>query len=264
MNPFITLLTDFGLRDPYVGIMKAVMIDRAPDARIVDLTHEVTPQNVRQGAFALASAVPYCPKGAIHVAVVDPGVGTRRRAVVVQSGRARYVAPDNGLLTLALQVDPPHAAWHLTRPQYFLPDPSATFHGRDVFAPVAAHLAQGAAPDDMGEPVDPAELVRFDVPLPAVADGCVRATVLYVDRFGNLVTNVSLADAAGGVVGARVADRDVPMARVYRDVPDGSPLVLWGSTGRLEVSVSMGSAAAVLGVGEGAEIAVRVGGETLP
>lgn len=264
MSPLITLLTDFGLRDPYVGIVKAVIFDRAPDARIVDLTHEVTPQGVRQGAFALATVVPYCPKGAIHVAVVDPGVGTHRRAVVVQSGRARYVAPDNGLLTLALQVDPPLAAWHLTRSQYFLPNPSATFHGRDVFAPVAAHLAQGAAPADMGEPIDPDTLVRFEVPPPAVTDGCVRATVLYVDRFGNLVTNVAPADVPGVVTGARANQREMPLVRAYRDVPDGAPLVLWGSTGRLEVSVCMGNAAAVLGLGEGAEIAVRFEGEPVP
>lgn len=264
MSAFITLLTDFGHRDAYVGIMKAVILDRAPDARIVDLTHDVAPQNVRQGAFALASAVPYCPNGAIHVAVVDPGVGTQRSAVVVQSRRARYVAPDNGLLTLALRVDAPLAAWRLTRPEYFLQNPSATFHGRDVFAPVAAHLAQGAAAADMGEPVDVAELVCFEVPAPVIAEGCLRATVLYVDRFGNLVTNLSPADVPGVVTGARANHCEMRLARTYRDVPDGSPLVLWGSTGRLEVSVSMGNAAAMLGLAEGAEIAVAVSGEAVP
>ena len=256
MSAFISLLTDFGLRDPYVGIMKAVILERAPDARLVDLTHEVARQGIRQGAFALATAAPYCPKGAIHLAVVDPGVGTARRAVVVQTGRARFVAPDNGLLTLVLQTDPPLAAWHLNRSQYFLPSVSATFHGRDLFAPVAAHLAQGAAPADMGEPIDPASLVTFDVPPVLAERGSVRATVLYVDHFGNLVTTATPADVSGEVSRVWAGGREVPMGAAYRDVGEGFPLALWGSTGRLEISVCMGSAASTLGLGEGATVEI--------
>lgn len=258
----VTLLTDFGLRDAYVGVMKAVILGRAPQVSIVDLTHDVAPQNIRQGAFALASAVPYCPPGTIHVAVVDPGVGSARDAIVVQSRRARYVAPDNGLLTLALGIDPPVHAWRLSRPQFFLPEVSATFHGRDVFAPVAAHLATGQAPDDMGEPVDPDQLVRLDVAPPHLEPGHAHATVVYIDRFGNLVTNVHAADVdPTTVTGVRIGPVEAPLAASYQAVEAGGWLAIWGSSGYLEVSRSMGSAAAGLGVAEGAAVDVVIGGK---
>jgi S-adenosylmethionine hydrolase len=260
----VTLLTDFGLRDAYVGIMKAVILGLAPDARLIDLTHEVAPQSIRQGAFALAAAVPYCPPGSVHLAVVDPGVGTARSAVVVQTGRARYVAPDNGLLTLALGLDPPVAAWRLTRPAYFLPRVSTTFHGRDVFAPVAAHLASGQAPQDMGEAIDPAALVRFDLAPPRVEPGRIVAAVLYVDRFGNLVTSVHRDDVdPSRVRGARAGGRAAPLAASYGFVEAGGWLSIWGSSGYLEVSQSMGSAAASLSLGEGDAVEVLLDGPDL-
>ena len=265
MTAVISLLTDFGTHDPYVGIMKAVMLSRAPHARFVDLTHDVAPQNVRQGAFALASAVQWFAPGAIHVAVVDPGVGTERRAVVVQTHRARYVAPDNGLLTLALDGDPPVGAWHLTRPQYFLPARSATFHGRDVFAPVAAHLAQGVAPADLGDPIDVAQLVRLPSPAPVPVAGGLRVPVIHADRFGNLVTALHRRQVdERAVIGARAAGRGLRRVETYGDVAPGTLLALWGSSDHLELSVSMGSAAQVLGLGEGDEVDVVIGGEVDP
>lgn len=264
MSVVVTLLTDFGLRDPYVGIMKAVIVARAPQARLIDLTHEIEPQNIRQGAFALASAVGYCPNGTVHLAVVDPGVGTERAAVVVQTHRGRYVAPDNGLLTLALRVDPPVGAWRLTREQFFLPQVSATFHGRDVFAPVAAHLANGCAPQDMGEEMDPASLVTFRVDPPVVSGGEARGAVLYVDRFGNLITNVRMSDVAGVVAGVRVGEATAPLVGAYQAVEPGAYLAVWGSSGYLEVSRNMGSASGSLGVGEGQRVDVLLAEGSVP
>lgn len=260
MIPIVTLLTDFGHVDPFVGVMKAVILTRAPQARLIDLTHDVAPQNILQGAFALAAAVPYCPSNTVHLAVVDPGVGSPRNAVVVQTHRARYVAPDNGLLTLALEVDAPLAAWRLTRSEFFLPDVSATFHGRDVFAPVAAHLACGRAAADMGEEVDVASLVRLPVPAPSTDGAKVRAAILYVDRFGNLITNL-LKRRFPGVRGARLDGVDVPLATCYQDVAPGGALCLWGSSGYLEISVSMGSAAEALHLSAGAAVDVLLEGD---
>ena len=257
MTPIVTLLTDFGLRDPYVGIMKAVILSTAPTARLVDLTHQVGPQNILQGAFALASAVRYCPPATVHLAVVDPGVGSGRDAIVVQTHRARYVAPNNGLLTLALENDRPVRAWRLNRPQYFLPEVSRTFHGRDIFAPVAGHLACGRSPEDMGEPLPLDGLVKLTIPRPEETGGGIRARVVYVDRFGNLVTNLMGADIEHRPVrSVRIAQQFIPFAHTYASVPKGDYLCIWGSTGNLEIACSMGDAGGQLSVGEGVEVTV--------
>lgn len=262
MTAVITLLSDFGLQDPYVGIMKAVMLERAPAVRLVDLTHEIEPQNILQGAFLLASAVPYCPPATVHLAVVDPGVGTERNAIVVQTHRARYVAPDNGLLTLALSIDPPIGAWRLNRPQFFLPQVSATFQGRDVFAPIAAHLATGRAAADMGEPMDPTDLIRLPLTEASRDGSCVHAQVLHVDRFGNAILNLHHGAVTPLVVThARAGRVEAPLQKAYRAVAPGEFLCIWGSSGYLELSRCMGSAAAAadLAVGQAVDVFVEEG-----
>src|SRR4051812_13389443 len=196
MSRPIFFLTDFGLADTYVGIVKAVILRIAPDASIVDLTHDVPPQDVRAGAFALLTAAPYLPEDAVVLAVVDPGVGTARRPIAVQAGRRTFVGPDNGLLSWV--VDAASEAVVLDRPRFWLPAVSATFHGRDLFGPVAAHLARGVPLTDVGSPGGAIQTI----PVPAVrqrlgADGQVLAAhgeIIHADRYGNLTTSLTAAD----------------------------------------------------------------------
>src|SRR5690349_3631427 len=196
MYDTITFLTDFGLQDDFVGVCRGVMKRIARDAQILDVTHGIAPQAVRQGALVLARAIPYLPPG-IHLAVVDPGVGSERRAVAVRTAAGRvYVGPDNGLLMPAADRDGVEGARSLTNSRYHLEQVSKTFHARDLFAPVAAHLAAGAHFDDLGEAVDLASLVRLDLPGARIAGGELVATILDIDRFGNLGLNVSAEDIA--------------------------------------------------------------------
>jgi S-adenosylmethionine hydrolase len=189
VTAILTLTTDFGVRDSFVGTMKGVILSRCPAACIVDVCHDVPPQQIRTGALRLASAAPYFPAGTVHVAVVDPGVGGDRRAIAIDAGGQRFVGPDNGVLTLAA---PPNAAgWRaveITSRAHMLRQVSQTFHGRDVFAPAAAHLAAGGALDDLGAAVAP--VVELRLPVPARDGRRLRGIVQDVDRFGNLITNV--------------------------------------------------------------------------
>lgn len=237
--------------------MKGVILSLEPRATFVDLTHGVGAQDVWQGAFALAAATPWFPPGTIHVAVVDPGVGTARAAVVVRTAHGLYVAPDNGLLTLALDRDPPLGAWRLDRPQFFLPRVSRTFHGRDVFAPVAAALASGRPPEEMGSPVDAGDLVHLEVP-PVRAEGDHRvATVLYCDHFGNLVTGFRPQDLEGRqVLRVEAGTHSMPLGETYQQVGTGDLVALWGSFGHLEVSRNLGSAAETLTMRNGDPVRV--------
>jgi len=257
MSGLITLLTDFGTQDPYVGAMKGVILSIAPDVRIVDLTHEVAPQNVRQASFALASVIPYYKAGAIHLAVVDPGVGTDRAAVVIECEDRRFVGPDNGIFTLALEACPPKRAWRLTRPEYFMATVSQTFHGRDVFAPVAAHLSRGVPASDLGEPYPVDRLERFESLPPRFGERSVLAQIVYVDRFGNLITNLR-EDAGRAVRSVSLGHLEAPLATSYRDVGEGEYLCVWGSFGLLEVSRSMGDAATSLGLGVGDDVHIHL------
>lgn len=240
-----------------MGIVKGVILGIEPRSTFVDLTHGIAAQDVWQGAFALAAAAPWFPRGTIHLAVVDPGVGTERSAVVVQTDRALYLAPDNGLLTLALEVVPAMAAWRLDRPEFFLPRVGRTFHGRDVFAPVAATLATGRPPDALGTPMDPADLVRLPIP-PVHEEGDGRtASVLHVDHFGNLVTGFRPEHLVGRKVRAVEAGGcTLPLGRVYQDVPRDEILALWGSFDYLEIAQNQGNAARTLGLGKGDPVRV--------
>lgn len=246
----IFFLSDFGVEDAYVGIVKAVIAGLAPGVPVVDLAHVLPPQDLRRAAYQLFEAVPYLPPGSLVLAVVDPGVGSERRAVVVEGERCRYVAPDNGLLSLAFEHDPPRRAFALEEPKYRLPSPRHTFHGRDVFGPAAAHLAQGVAPEAFGSEVPLDALVRLPV---ALVQG-ERGEVLTFDRFGNAITTVR--EPAGAWSGVDVAGRRVPAATHYAAVPPGEPLALVGSAGLVEVSIRDGSARDVLGLTEGDPIQV--------
>lgn len=251
----ITLTTDFGLADGYVGIMKGVILGIAPTVRLVDLSHEITPQDVRQAAYVLARATPYFPPGTIHLAVVDPGVGSRRRPLLVRAGQALYVGPDNGLFTLAL-AGPDAQAFELDRPEFWGPAVSRTFHGRDIFAPVAAHLATGVPPERLGRPV--ADPVRLELPRPTRhPDGHITGQVVYVDRFGNLISDVPAVWVAGGRWLCQVAGRQIPdLSRTYAEATPGALVALIGSEDTVEVAVRDGSAARQLGVREGEPIAL--------
>lgn len=244
----VTLLTDFGSRDPYVGVMKGVILGLHPDARLVDLTHEVPPQDVRTAAFLLATSVDWFPPGTVHVAVVDPGVGGERRALVVQAARHLYVGPDNGILTLALRRDRPLSIRELRPGRWTLERVSRTFHGRDVFAPAAAHLASGTVLSHLGNPVeDPVEL---DLPANTRSDGVISTCVVHRDTFGNLITALHRTEADSPRA-VRVGGAEIPMHETYAGAAEGELLAYWGSTDYLEIAVNRGSAAERLGATPG-------------
>jgi S-adenosyl-L-methionine hydrolase (adenosine-forming) len=262
----ITLITDFGLADEYVGVMKGVMLSIHPQADIIDISHEIGPQNIRQAADMLASAYPYFPAGTIHVVVVDPGVGTDRRIVCLQKKGYRFLAPDNGVLTRVLDHGSLDAAWWVENPAYWLDPVSRTFHGRDIFAPVAAHLSKGLERHRLGRELDPSTLVRLADRGPGITEkGDINGCVITVDRFGNLITNIDtrlLSEINTGhestnltleVAGQRVSG----LSLSYDTHRRGQTLVLINSRGYLEIAVNKGSAAEVLQVGVGEVVKVR-------
>jgi S-adenosylmethionine hydrolase len=257
-RPVITLLTDFGTRDVYVGIMRGVILGLAPSVQIVDLSHEIAPQAIAEAAFLLDSAAPYFPWGTIHVAVIDPGVGTERRIVCARTSRATYLAPDNGLLARILERDPPAHLVSVENAEYFLPTVSTTFHGRDIFAPVAAHLANGLDPRSLGPVIR--ELTPLPFPQPRrTAPGVLTGEVIHVDRFGNLVTNVGEPFAANvaslTIHGKRI---EGPVCRAYGERDLGEPLLIFGSSGFLEISVNSGDAARVFRARRGDAVSIAV------
>jgi S-adenosylmethionine hydrolase len=241
----ITLLTDFGTVDSYAAEVKAVLLSRAPNVTIVDISHQVSPGDIRAGQYLLSRAWQQFPPGTIHLAIVDPGVGTERRAIAVESGGHRFVAPDNGLLSFLQQN-----ARVVSLP---IPAPAAaTFHGRDVFAPAAASLATGASLESLGSIItDP---YRSPLPTPHTDGLTVVGEVIYVDRFGTLVSNISGSAVQAGVR-IRVEGTDVgSLLRTFRDVARGALVAFVGSGGTVEIAVRDGSAARMLGVGVGAEV----------
>ena len=286
MAGLVTLTTDFGLRDAYVAEMKGVMLGIAEAARrplaLVDVTHEVEPHDITEGALALEAAAPYFPPGTVHLAVVDPGVGTARRGLALAAGGHVFVGPDNGLFTAFLEAGE-WRAFELAEADYRLPIVSRTFHGRDVFAPAAAHVATGVDPARLGPPLsDPVRLAWPEVH--AVA-GAVAGAVVHADRFGNLITSIharTLAPMEGtggtlpgcphpmegtggtlpgcphpiGDLVIRVGGREVPLVGTYGDLLVGRPGALIGSSGRLEVAVREGSAATLLRARRGTAVVV--------
>ena len=256
--PPITLLTDFGTRDPYVGAVRGVLASGAPGAVVHDITHEIPPQDVMEGAYVLRECYAMFPPGTVHLAVVDPGVGTERRAVALDYGGPRFVGPDNGLFSLVLGGDDPDGLVVLDRPgAWRAPEIAPTFHGRDLFAPVAARLATGAALSDVGTPGDPLRVLRWSQPI--ADDDSIRGSIVHVDRYGNAITNIN-----GAEVAARMAGRTLRtiaggtivrgLARTYGDREPGDPLVVVGSGGCVEVAVRGGHAADLLGLARGAGV----------
>ena len=254
--PLITLLTDFGLQDHFVGVMKGVIAAIAPHARVIDITHAVEPYNLAQARFLLAQSWPYFPQTTIHVAVVDPGVGSARRAILVEARGQRFAGPDNGIFSELLDM-PATKVRHITNAKLFLPDVSATFHGRDIFAPVAAHLAAGVAASRVGPLI--ADALR-EPPIAAqrTSERTWTGQVVYVDRFGNLITSLRLADLpdlarqafllqAGPVQLAALAPN-------YASGPPGRPILVAGSSGYLEIAANQDSAASRLGIGCGERV----------
>ena len=253
-HPVITLTTDFGQADGYVGAMKGVILSLCPEATLVDISHAVRPQAIQQAAYLLSTVVPYFPPGTIHLAVVDPGVGGDRRPIVVCSERAIYVAPDNGLLSLALALDPPHLAVQI-QPGGPL---SATFHGRDLFAPAAARLACGVDPQKLGPPIPLSGLISLPGLRPQrQSGGSWLGQVFHVDRFGNLITNLQ-PPVVDGQSSIRVgAARLAGLHRTFGDVAPGELVAYVGSSGYLEIAIREGNAAGLLGVGVGDAVQVE-------
>jgi hypothetical protein len=253
--PIITLLTDFGTRDPYVGVVKGVLSSLAPSARLVDLTHEVPPGNRGTAAFLLSTSIDYFPRGTVHLCVVDPGVGSDRKAVAVESGGRLFVGPDNGLIPAALAGRRLGRAVQLTRLGLRLPRMSSTFHGRDLFSPAAAALARGVPLSRLGRPLR--SLVPGSIPSPLRTGKVWSGEVLWVDRFGNVVTNLP-----GGLLrpASRLWVAGRPVGRVgthYAQAVRGRLLALPGSFGMIEVSVNGGSASERLGAGIGSPVEFR-------
>ena len=247
-SPVITLLSDFGLKDPYVAEMKAVILSICPQARIVDISHGIEKFNVRMGAFVLASACPYFPKGTIHVAVVDPSVGTKRRALLVETEDAFFVGPDNGLLMLAAQKQGIRNVYSITNKRLILPNVSRTFHGRDVFAPAAPHLARGCNPSDFGPAVIDYVIPKFAKP--HSKRGEISGEVLHIDDFGNIVTNISKQDlkkagvTEGSKLKAKLGEETVGLkfCYAYGETTAITALMLIGSHDFIEIAVNQGNA----------------------
>jgi S-adenosylmethionine hydrolase len=242
-GPLITLTTDFGEASPYVAAQKGVILSINPAARLVDLSHQIPPQDVRHAAFFLAAALPYFPPSALHVIVVDPGVGSERAILYVETAGQRLLVPDNGCWTFLKGETPPRVV-RLAEPRFWRPQVSATFHGRDIFAPVAAHLSLGLNPSELGPPA--AEWVRLTIPVPQAGMNSIRGEITFVDHFGNLITNIPAErlqppDVLG--VGRHTCRRRFRWVRTYADAPPGTLVALASSTGFLEVAVVQGNAA---------------------
>ncbi len=267
MARFITFLTDFGLQDDFVGTCHGVMKGIAPDAEIIDITHGIPPQGVLQGALTLANSLPFMPAG-VHLAVVDPGVGGSRRALALRDNAGRiHVGPDNGLLIPAAEKFGGIAdSYELANPEYALESVSRTFHGRDLFAPAAAHLAFGVELAELGPPIAPDALARLDLPEPEIGASRIHCTVLAIDRFGNVQLNLdrSHSDAAGIVPGTRVELQVGPeryyavAARTFADARPGDLILYEDSYRNLSIAINGGSAAAMFGVKPGQDIRIQL------
>jgi hypothetical protein len=262
----ITFLSDFGLQDDFVGTCHGVIKRIAPEVEIIDITHGIPPRQVLQGALVLCNTVPYMPKG-VHLAVIDPGVGSGRRPLVLRDGEGRlYVGPDNGLLLPAAERLGGIAAAHeLANPEFALQPVSYTFHGRDLFSPAAAHLARGVALEELGPPVDPEALVRLDIPQPTITDGRAQAAVLYVDRYGNMQLNLNRDDMEeiDIVPGTRVelecrGERYYAVAaRTFADARPGDVILYEDSYRNFAIAINGGNAAEMFAARAGDQVEVR-------
>jgi S-adenosylmethionine hydrolase len=266
-RPVIALLTDFGLADGDVGVLKGVIASIASHAQIIDITHEVAPQNIPSGAWILSTAYRYFPQGTIFVCVVDPGVGSSRNAIAIHAGDKFFVGPDNGLFSYVLAQQTFHDAVILSNPTYHLPQVSSTFHGRDIFAPAGAHLARGVTLTELGTTIDPSKLQRIDIEPPSRQGTHIHAHIIHADRFGNLITNIPLSlvpELSSSPIdrGSQTSELqlriDFPtlgagVKRYYRffaeSAEDGQPFIYPDSSGYVGIAVRNGNAASILGAG---------------
>ncbi len=264
-RPIITLTTDFGSNDHFVGAMKGVILDIVPEAQIIDICHAVQPFDVLDGALTISQAYSYFPNRTVHVIVIDPGVGTARRPILASSDKYHFVAPDNGVLSLVYAREDRMHVRHITSEHYFLQPVSNTFHGRDIFAPVAAYLAKEVDSLKFGEEVE--DYVKFTAPKSKMAEANrLRGVVLKVDRFGNLVTNITPQDApalfANAAKGFKimVGSREITEIRnAYAEGSPGEVFALLGSMGYLEIAANRAAAAQLTGAGKGTEVSVILG-----
>lgn len=272
-HPVVALLTDFGLQDGYVGIMKGAILKINPSVQIVDLCHSAEPYDIFGAAYILSSAYRYFPSGTVHVAVVDPGVGSSRRIICLKTKDYIFLAPDNGILSLIAAHDNPEVITEVTNNEYFLPEISNTFHGRDIFAPVAAHLANGISALEFGKKIS--RIREIEIPVPVLSSNSVlTAEVIYIDRFGNIVTNIDssvlekikftangkYADKINTIRGRFsivIANRKIErISKSYSEVKNGELAALFGSSGYLEIAANKDSAKELLNVRKGDKIVV--------
>ncbi len=277
-RPVVALMTDFGLGDGDVGVMKGVIVSIAPDVQLIDITHDVAPQNVPSGAFLLCAAYRYFPQNTVFVCVVDPGVGSSRNAIAIHAGDWFFVGPDNGLFSYIFAEQAVHGAVILSNPTYQLSQVSSTFHGRDIFAPAGAHLARGIALNELGTAIDPSRLQRLNIGLPTRQRGqtdktskkdTIDAHIIHIDNFGNLITNIPLTmvpdlfssphvqiifPKTGAVVDKR--------RRFFADGPEsGEPFIYGDSSGYVGIAVRNGNASKTLGIGYGTSMALVIPGQ---
>lgn len=266
----VTLLTDFGETDYFVGAMKGALLSVNPEAKIVDITHDVPAHDIEAGAFTLFAACETFPKGTTHVAVVDPGVGSERRAIVVETKDHLFVGPDNGIFGYIYERAGEYRVFHLTNEEFFRRDVSSTFHGRDVFAPVAGALSLGVSPEKLGPRISDEERLERAKPI-RLADGSLEAAIIHIDRFGNCITNISRADLQGSLdeENARIAVNGREVKSFRRFFAEGgsgeagedacerkTPFAIWGSAGLLEIALNLDSAARSLEARRGQTIRV--------
>jgi S-adenosyl-L-methionine hydrolase (adenosine-forming) len=252
----ITLTTDFGTKDPFAGIVKGVILGINPEAVIVDLAHEVAPQNVLQGAFVLMAGSRWFPQGTVHMAVVDPGVGGKRRPIVIETNTGFFVGPDNGVLSWAVNNTDTSKIVEIKNPAYMNRTISSTFHGRDIFATVSAHLSNGLSISELGPQIDDPVTIQF--PKPEQTEGEIHGEVVYIDHFGNLVTNIELPKGSPVnqvVIGKMKITR---ISKSYDEGRSGELLAIVGSTGYLEISVNLKNAQQEIGARIGQNVLVRL------
>jgi len=258
MTKLITLTTDFGLLDPYVAEIKAVIYGINPNAKIVDISHQIEKFNIRMGAYVLASAAPYFPKGTIHIAVVDPGVGTKRKPILIETEDSFLIGPDNGVLALAAEKQGIKHVYEIANPKYMLPKVSTTFHGRDIFAPVAGHLSKGVLPSEFGPEIR--QIVKPQFAKIVRRGSMLVGEVMHIDGFGNIITNFTAKELESLGIGEKLNFKigettlKLRLCRAYAEVEAKKPLAIIGSHDFLEISVNKGNAAKMFKVKAGDKV----------
>lgn len=255
-HSIITLTTDFGYKDPFVGEMRGVILSINPSVTLVDITHGIEPHNVEEGAFVIGSSYKYFPSESIHIVVVDPGVGSERRAIILEADGHYFVGPDNGIFSYVLSFSKKIKVIHITEERYMLSKDSPTFQGRDVFAPVAAWLSRGDEPDKFGCVVD--DIKRFEMPLPEIEGDIISGQVIYIDRFGNAITNIGKSDLQGlsKKFSVEIKGKVVRPVKNYSQASDNSLYCLINSSGHLEFFVNMDSASRLFDIKKGEKVTV--------